>query len=62
MNPPSTVRGSSSKGINVKAVLATLAAVFALVGLAAVVSVITQVRVIRAERRSDVVRNLREAR
>jgi hypothetical protein len=47
---------------NVKAVFATLAGVLALVGLASVVGVALQVREIRAERRRDVVRNLRETR
>ncbi len=47
---------------NVKAVFATLAAVLTLVGVASIAGVIAQVRVIRAERRDDVVRNLREAR
>lgn len=44
-----------------KAVFATVVALLTLLGLACVASVVAQVRIIRAERRSDVVRNLRDA-
>ena len=59
---PSNVRENLPRGINVKAVFATLAGALALVGAASVVIVASQVRAIRAEQRSNAVRDLRAAR